>query len=179
MKLLDGSRDGLGASDGARRTVLNFVAITMLLGLVAAAAPEPASSDRQVYESLGRHVVLPDCADGHCFRPLVAGVLEHVPGPSPVKWKVYAVLVNALAAIAVGRLCLVLGLSTRAGVLASWLYALGSGSLYSVYDTYTSDALMYLVGPIMVIQLLQGRRGRATLMASVAVLAKEFAAAPL
>jgi hypothetical protein len=96
-----------------------------------------------------------------------------------VKWKAYAVLANAGAAYAVGHFCLLLGLSVPAAVAASWISALGSGSLYSLFDSYTSDPLMYLIGPLVAIAVWQGRIGRAGVISGIGVFAKEFAAAPL
>src|SRR4029079_18498732 len=117
--------------------------------------------------------------DIHCFRVLVAAVLEHLPGPGPVKWKTYAVLANAGAPPAGAQFCLLLGLSVPAAVAASWISALGSGSLYSLFDSYTSDPLMYLIGPLVAIAVWQGRIGRAGVISGIGVFAKEFAAAPL
>jgi hypothetical protein len=83
------------------------------------------------------------------------------------------------AAVAVGRLCFILGLSARAWRFATWLSAFGFGSLFTLYDCYTSDPLMYVLGPVLAGELLLGRIGAAGVIASVGVLAKEFAAAPL
>ncbi len=162
------------------RPFVFFVALVLLLGTIAALAPEPTYlTDRDTYQRTGRMFVVPDCSDIHCFRVLIAWVLEPLPGPSQLKWKIYATLANAGAAIALGRLCLTLGLSLRAATLATWLSALGFGSLFTLYDCYSSDSLMFLLGPLIMGNLLTGRRGRATLLACVGVLAKEFAAAPL
>src|SRR4029079_12713911 len=109
----------------------------------------------------------------------VAAALEPLPGPSVVKWKTYAVLANAAAAVAVRHFCLLLGLSVPAAVAASWISALGSGSLYSLFDSYTSDPLMYLIGPLVAIAVWQGRVGGAAVISGIGVFAKEFAAAPL
>jgi len=94
-------------------------------------------------------------------------------------WKLYAVLTNAAAAVAIGHLCLVLGLSSRAALFATWISALGFGPAQSVFDPYTSDPVMYLLGPVMTADLVGGRIGRPGLVGSIGVLAKEFAAAPL
>lgn len=88
-------------------------------------------------------------------------------------------LANAGAALAVGRLCVLLGLSVRSAQFAIWLSAFGSGALYSLFDCYTSDPLMYFIAPLMAGWLLEGRRVRATLVGCLGVLAKEFAAVPL
>ena len=161
------------------RFALHAVLIAGLLGVVAAVAPTPKSDDREIYQQIGRHLLIRDCSDGHCFRPLVAAVVEQLPGPSRIKWKSYAVLANAAAALAVARLCLLIGLPASAGIAAAWLSAFGTGSLYSLFDSYTSDPLMYLIGPVMAIELWQGRVGRAGLFGAIGVFAKEFAAAPL
>jgi len=162
-----------------QRPAFQFIVIALLLGVIATVARQPVSSDSQMYQDIGRHVVVLDCHDVHCFRVLVAVVLEHLPGPSLVKWKAYAVLVDAAAALAIGRLCLVLGLSTSLASLATWIAAVGFGPMQAVFDPYTSDPLMYLLGPLMLANLLEGRLGLATIAGSIGVLAKEFAAVPL
>jgi hypothetical protein len=162
-----------------RQAVL-FIVFVVLLGVVAWSAPAPAYvTDSETYKTTGRMGVVPDCSDIHCFRVLIAWVLEPLPGPSLLKWKIYAVLANAGAAVALGRLCLLLGFSARASTLAAWLSALGFGSFFTLYDPYSSDALMFLLGPVITANLLKERRGRATVLASIGVFAKEFAAAPL
>src|SRR5437867_3035386 len=118
---------------------VHALAIAAVLGITAAIAPVPASSDREIYQQVGRQVLIRDCADLHCFRPLIAAVLEHLPGPFAIKWKTYAVVANTAAALAVGRFCLVLGMSPSAAAAGTWLSALGTGSLYSLFDSSTSD----------------------------------------
>ena len=159
--------------------IAHALAIVFVLGAVAAVAPKPRWTDRGFYEQLGRAVIVRDCSDIHCFRPLVSAVLEHLPGPSLPKWKIYAVVANAIGALAVGQFCLLLGLSRPSAIAAAWLSALGTGSLYALFDVYTADSLMYMMGPLLAIQLWQGRTGRAGWIAAVGVFAKEFAVAPL
>ena len=78
---------------------MNLRAVTLWLAFVAALAviaylsPEPGrGTDRPVYEATAQQFLVPDCADLHCFRVLLAWVLGAVPGPSVPKWKTYAVL---------------------------------------------------------------------------------------
>ena len=106
-------------------------------------------------------------------------MLERLPGSSIVKWKTYAVLANAVGAVAVWRLSLLFGLSSTAALGAMWLSALGAGTLYSLFDAYTCDPLMYMLGPVMSIWLWRGQYIRASVAGMVGILAKEFAAAPL
>ena len=162
-----------------RGTIVQFAAIAIVLGAIAAAAPHPVSDDRGVYIDIGRQVPLGDCHNLHCARLLIPVVLEHLPGPSLLKWKTYAVLANAGAAVAVGRFSVAVGLPAQSGPLAAWISALGSGALYTLFDCYTSDPLMYLMGPVLSTLLLQGRLVRAGWLAALTVLAKEFAAIPL
>src|SRR5262249_40578047 len=83
-----------------------FLIIAALLGTVASLAPAPSyQTDRDTYLSIGRQWVVTDCSDLHCFRALVAWTLEHLPGPSLFKWKAYAAVANAGAAIALAQLC--------------------------------------------------------------------------
>ena len=105
--------------------------------------------------------------------------MERFPGPSLVHWKLYAALMNALAGVAVGRLALTLGLTPRGGMLAAALSAFGFGAMFTLYDPHTADPLMFAVGPLIFRELWIGRIGLAMVVSSVAVLAKEFGAAPL
>src|SRR5262249_13903300 len=138
-----------------------FAVIVAVLGTVAAIARTPQSADQDIYQQIGRHGLVLNCADIHCFRVLPAPILEHLPGPSVVTWKAYAVVTNAAAAIAIGALCVTLGLSARAAGFATWIAAFGLGPLQSVFDPYTSDPVMYLLGPILTIELLRNQIGRA------------------
>jgi hypothetical protein len=162
-----------------RRPAARFAAITLLLGIVAIVAETPPAGDRNMYQAIGRRLVVLDCHDVHCFRILIAPLLEHLPGPSMPKWKAYAVLTSAASAIALGQLCLVLGLSARAAGFATWIAGFGFGPMQAVFDPYTSDPLMYWLGPLMMAQLLRGQLASPTAIGSVGVLAKEFAAVPL
>lgn len=150
-----------------------------VLGVISAYTPIPRNTDSDLYQHLGRQVLIRDCNSIHCARVLVAVVLEHLPGPTGLKWKAYAAVANSVAALAVARFCLLLGVTAPAAIAASWICALGFGSLYTLYDTYTSDPLMYMLGPLIAVAVWQGRIGRAGLLGGVGVFAKEFAAAPL
>jgi hypothetical protein len=169
----------IARSRWAYQPLFQFASIVALLGAVAAIAQPPRSGDRDIYQRVGRRVVVLDCDDIHCFRLLPAIVLEHLPGPSMAKWKAYAVVTNAAAALAIGALCTTLGLSLRASSFATWIAAFGFGPLQSVFDPYTSDPMMYLIGPLLIADLVRDRIGQATLIGCVGVLSKEFAAAPL
>jgi len=162
------------------RGVTQFAVFAALLAAVAALAPAPwYATDRGTYVTIGQRWILPDCGDLHCYRVLVAWTLEHLPGPSVFKWKTYAVLANAGAAVALGTLCLAFGLSRRAATYASWLAAFGFGSLYTLFDPYTSDPLMFLLGPVLMTLLIGGHFAAAGIIATVGALGKEFAIAPL
>ena len=161
------------------RPAVRFIAIALLLGVIAIVAPAPPAGDSSLYQAIGKHLIILDCHDIHCYRILPALILEHLPGPSMFKWKLYAVLTSAAAAIALGRFCLVLGLSPRAAGFATWISAFGFGPLQSIFDPYTSDPVMYLLGPLLMADLFRERLGRAGIVGTVGVLAKEFAAVPL
>jgi len=172
-----------------QRPLLHAAAIVVFLAVVAAIAPAPAESNRNFYEESGREVVMrrpsaaadsaAACLGGDCFRPLIPVVLDRLPTSSIVKWKTYAVVANAIGAFAMGRWCLVLGLSSTAALGAMWLAALGAGTLYSLFDAYTGDPLMYMLSPVMAIWIWRGRYARASAAGVVGIFAKEFAAAPL
>lgn len=156
------------------------LALVALLGTVAWLSPQPSRvTDREIYERTASEGIVPDCNDLHCFRTLVAWTLGALPGPSALKWRSYAVVCNAAAALMVFQLCLTFGLSVRVAWLASLISAFGFGALYTLHDAYTSDPLMYLLGPLMTNELLRGRVHVAAALGAAGVLAKEFAAAPL
>jgi hypothetical protein len=157
-----------------------FALVVMVLAVIASVAPAPSrQTDRDIYEATANQFIVPDCSDLHCFRVLVAWTLGVVPGPSAAKWKAFAVIANATGAIGVLALGLAWGLSLRASLLATAMSATGFGSLYTLYDPFTSDPLMYALGPILVWLLLHDRVAVAGAVAAVGVLAKEFAAAPM
>jgi len=155
-------------------------ALVVALGAIAWLSPAPARvTDRDIYEQTAAKRIVVDCNDLHCFRVLVAWTLGAIPGPSTLRWKTYAVLCNAAAAVMILQLCLTFGMSTRAAWIASLISAFGFGSLYTLHDPYTSDPLMYLLGPFVTNELLRARLAVAAVASAVGVFAKEFAAAPL
>lgn len=159
--------------------VAHFAALVVCLGAIAWASPVPQRvTDRDVYEATAAHGVVLDCSDLHCFRVLVPWLLGPLPGVSILKWKVYAVLSNAAAGLAVFALTLTLGLSRRAAWFASTGSAFGFGSLYTLHDVYSSDPLMYFVGPYLTNELIVGRLALTAAVGAFAVMAKEFGAAP-
>ena len=89
-------------------------ALVIVLGAIAALSPLPSQiTDRGTYERTASDTVVPDCDDLHCFRALVAWTLGAVPGPSTFKWRGYAVVCNAAAAVIVLQLCLTLGVCLK------------------------------------------------------------------
>lgn len=165
--------------DGGRRAI-QFASVLAALALIALLSPLPDRvTDRGVYEATAAQRIVLDCTDLHCFRVLVPWTLGEIPGPSLLKWKAYAAVCNAAAAVAVFELCLAFGLTRRAAWLAFTASAFGFGSLYTLHDSYTSDPLMFLLGPVLTQLLLQDRVLWSGAIAAGGVLAKEFAAAPL
>jgi hypothetical protein len=164
----------------SRLIVRLFLVFALGLSMISWLSPPPERiTDRGLYEATAAQTIVPDCADLQCFRVLVPWVVGRFPGPSVLRWKAYAVICNAAAAVALIPLCLTFGLSRRVAVFAASMSAFGFGSLYTLHDPFTSDPLMYLLGPFETNQLLIGRLAFAAWIGVVGVLAKEFAAAPL
>ncbi|MEO8679338.1 MAG: hypothetical protein ABI665_09850 [Vicinamibacterales bacterium] len=150
------------------------------LAVVAFAAPAPWwPTDRDVYERMSREWFIPGCNDFHCFRLFVPVVLGLFPGAALIKWKAYAVLCEAGAAVLMGKWVSKCGASPRAARQVTWLTALGSGSCYTLFDPHTSDPFMHFLAPAVMLLLTGGQVAAATLAASAGVLAKEFAAVPV
>lgn len=157
-----------------------FASFFASLAIIAWLSPAPNRvTDRDTYERTAEHVIVDDCSDLQCFRVLVPWILGRFPGASVVRWKTYAACANAAAAVGVWMLCLGFGLSRRAAAMASTMSAWGFGSLYTLHDPFTSDPLMYAIGPFMTHFLLIGWSTAAFILGVVGVLGKEFAAAPL
>lgn len=161
------------------RLAAAFCALVIALGVIAWMAPPPRQSDRNIYQQMAAEIIVPGCDLLHCFRVLVPWTLGRLPGPSLFKWKAYAVVANAAAALAVLLLCLEWGLPRRAARLAAAASAVGFGSMYTLYDPFTSDPLMFLAGPLVLWLCLIGRSAPAGVLAGVFVTAKEFAIVPL
>ncbi len=154
--------------------------LAVILALLAAVAPAPAYlTDRDIYQEIGRTWIIPSCSSLHCTRVLVPWILEHLPGPSLLKWKAYAVAGSLAAAEGVAALAVAVGESTAVAGVAAAVTAFGGGAQLTLFDPYTSDPLVFALVPWMFVALLRGRIGLAVLAGAVGVWAKEFAAAPL
>jgi len=159
---------------------LAFAAFAICLAAIAFLSPRPDRvTDRDVYEASARDHIVQDCTDLHCFRLLVPWTLGMFPGSSDLRWKAYAVVCNAAAAVFLSQLCLTLGLTPRTAWFAAVMTAFGFGSLYTLHDPFTADPLMFALGPLLLDALLRDRIAFAGVVGSIGVLGKEFAAAPL
>lgn len=125
------------------RRAAAYLALVVLLAGIAVFASRMRMPDTFFYTRAAERMINPGCAEIHCFRVLVPWVLGALPGPPVVRWKGYAVVLNAAAALAVFDLCLLLGLSRRASLIAAFLTAFGFGSLYTLFEPYTSDPVMF------------------------------------
>lgn len=154
------------------------LALALVLCAIAAAASPQRLPDSYYYERIAARTIIPGCAEIHCFRPLVPWILGLF-RVSVAKWKVYAAVSNAAAAVAVFDLSLVLGLSVRASAIASLLSAFGFGSLYTLFEPFTSDPLMFWFAPLSTRWLVEGRTVLAGALTCLGVFAKEFVVAPV
>jgi hypothetical protein len=152
--------------------------LAAILGAIAAAASPLRLPDSYYYERIAAQTIIPGCAEIHCFRPLVPWTLGLLP-PSVVKWKAYAVLCNVGAALSVFDLCLAFGMTARGSILAGLLSAFGFGSLYTLFEPFTGDPLMFWVAPLTTRWLIEDRTWRAGALTSLTVFAKEFVVAPV
>lgn len=157
-----------------------FLGLVIALGAIALVTPPTRmDSDRANYEAVAERIIVPGCDQLHCFRVLVPWVLGRLPGESLEKWQTYAVLCNAAAAIVVFLLCGVWQLPRRAAWYAAIASAFGFGSLYTLYDNYTADPLMFLAGPLLLLLMITERQAVAGALGAVLITAKEFAVVPI
>jgi hypothetical protein len=163
-----------------RTGLTRFLTLAVVLGAIAALTPLPSyPTDASTYERLGRDWFIRGCDDLHCSRVLVPWILGLLPGASMIKWKAAAVLCEAGAAWFMERWALRLGASPRSARQVMWLTALGSGSLYTLFDPHTADPLMHLLAPAVMLLLFTSHVGAAVVVSGVGVFGKEFAAVPL
>jgi hypothetical protein len=162
-------------------TLALLALIAAALAGVAALSPIPAFlTDKDVYEQMSREWIIQNCDDLQCFRVLVPMTLGLIPvGAGYLKWRVYAVACEALAAVLMGQWVRMLGASPRASLQVTWLTALGAGSLYTLFDPFTSDPLMHAIGPLLMLLLFSDWILAAAIVAAIGVFGKEFAAVPL
>lgn len=157
----------------------HFAGMLVVLTLVAGLSPQPYPTDQTMMERVGQGVIVPGCADLNCFRILVPAILEALPGSSMLRWRGFAVVTNAGAAIATGYLVLALGVSGSAATWAAWLAATSAGAFATVHHPYNADPLVLLLAPIIMTLMVRSRWVLAAALGVVGILAKEFAAAPI
>jgi hypothetical protein len=135
------------------------------------AAPFPFSSP---YVATAERTIVPGCAEVQCFRVLVPWILALVPLPSIVKWKAFAIVFMVAAAFAVRDLSCAFGLSHRRATTAMTLTAFGFGSMFSMWDSFNADPLMFYLGPAVTRWLLEERYRLAATVTCATVIGKEF-----
>lgn len=159
---------------------LRLLVLIAVLGVIAAVSPAPRHpTDADVYVQMSNEWVIPGCDEIHCFRVLVPWILGLLPGAALIKWKSAAVLCEAGAAWTMERWVSRLGAPPQAAGQVMWLTALGAGSLYTLFDPHTADPLMHVLGPALMLLLINGHLNGAIVLSALGVLAKEFAAVPL
>jgi hypothetical protein len=162
---------------GATRVGLGLAA-AVSLAAIACVASHTRLPDSYWYTSMAEKPIIPGCSSIACFRVLVSWAMWLLPGVE-LKWRIYAVVFNALAALAVFDLSLRLGLSRRAALMAMALSTFGFGSLWTLFEPFNSDPFMFFLGPLVTRWLLEERIAVAFWVTAAGVLAKEFVVAPL
>ncbi len=173
--MIDQHQPAVGAARGRLRLYVGFVLALAVVGFIASRDRLP---DNGFYIDAAERMITPGCAEIHCFRVLVPWTIGLIPGNWLFKWKVYAVLANAGAALAVFDLALLFGLTRRGSIIAGALTAFGFGSFGTLWQPYNSDPLMFWWSPIVMRWALEGRIAAAGCLASVGVFAKEFIVVP-
>jgi len=163
---------------GVLRRLAAATALGVILIAIAAASSRQRLPDSFYYERAAAQTIVPGCAEIHCFRPLVPWVLGLFP-PGVATWKAYAVLCDVGATLAVFDLAVLFGMTVRASTIAAALSAFGFGPLYTLFEPFTSDPLMFWLAPLTTRQLLSDRIGGAAALTCLGVFAKEFIVAPV
>src|SRR5262245_31592480 len=143
------SGDLFGLMSIMRDRLRLYLAFVLALAIVGVFASRVRLPDNRFYINASDRMITPGCAEIHCFRVLVPWTIGAIPGDWLFKWKAYAVLANAAAAIAVFDLALFFGLTRRGAIIAGALTAFGSGSFGTLWQPYNSDPLMFWWAPII------------------------------
>src|SRR5438067_1273688 len=130
------------------KRILLEVGTLICLAMIAVVASHARLPDSYWYTSMAEQPIIPGCASIACFRVLVSWAMWLIPGVE-LKWRIYAVVFNALAALAVFDLSLTFGLSRRSAIVAMALSAFGFGSLWTLFDPFNSDPLIFFLTPLL------------------------------
>lgn len=138
---------------------------------MAALAPaEPARSDREAYEFVGKTPLAPACPwTIYCYRPLAPVLVQALPVDGDVGWRVYQVTANAAAGAILAAL-------TTAPAIASVMIQTAYGFTFTAYDPYAADPLVFVFAAVLVWCWIRDRLGVAIALAAIGIFAKETVA---
>lgn len=155
-----------------------LVANLALAGVLRLGVPgQPAYSDQDAYDYVGRHGLGADCPFSvYCYRVLVPALVEAMPGAHDRRWRAYEYLSTSLAAfvtsVAVARLVPMWQ--------APWLATLAAqttfGFTFTAYDPYSADPMVFLMAALLLLAWLRDWPWAALGLASIGVFAKETVA---
>ena len=152
--------------------VLLFNAV--LSAAIAGMAPsQPVLSDRNDYEYNFQRWLWAYCPNTiFCYRILVPVLLEFTPIENETRWRSYQWLAHTATGTVVAMAVTPIASPLVTSVLTQSSYAL----TYAVYDPFSADPFVFLVAALTLYLWLLDRIFAMTLMASVAVFAKETVA---
>lgn len=149
-----------------------------LAGLVQLVAPhQPLLSDRQEYESVGRHPLAANCTwSVYCYRVLVPVLLEQVPLAPDVRWRWLRWSATAAAGVVVASTTASLSGRLSSAILVSVIVQLSFGFAFTAYDPYSAEPMVYLFLAVLAWCWLANRWATALAVGLVGVFAKETVA---
>jgi hypothetical protein len=154
--------------------------VNAVLAVVAAfAAPTEigTTADRIGYEYVGAHSLEPNCPHNiFCYRLLVPVALEQVALPPAVRWRAFAVAVNAATGVLVAAAATSVAAGGVGALIASILFQTSFGATFSIFDPFTPDPAVFLAAGLIALAWLRNWPVFATLVGVVGVFAKETVA---
>jgi hypothetical protein len=157
--------------------LVSIVAVNLVLAIAAAtAAPSSigTTADRLGYEYVGANPLAPNCPHNiFCYRVLVPAALEHLPLPTEVRWRAFAVAANAVAGVLIAVFAAGAGAGGLGALLASIVFQTSFGATFAVFDPFTPDPAVFLAAALIALAWLRNWPVLALLVGAVGVFAKE------
>ena len=149
-----------------------------LAGVLRLGVPEqPAFSDFNAYDYVGRHGLEPDCGYSvYCYRVLVPVALAQLPGPPEARWRTAGVISISLAGFVTALATATLTPAWQAPLLATLVAQLSFGFTYTAYDPYSPDSMVFLLAALLLLAWLRQRPWAALGLSAIGVFAKETVA---
>ncbi len=146
----------------------------MALALSALAPAQPALSDREAYEFVGKTPFATGCGWSiYCYRPVVPAIVVRLPFDLDTSWRIARVTFVAAAGTVLGIAAASLSPTLTVPILAGVLAQTSYGFAFTAYDPYAADPLVFLIAAALLWCWIHDRWRPALALAIAGVFVKE------